>query len=306
MKQEINRSHRIKVIAAICAVIVLAGSTAGIHAFRTNSHAQAAPSNIAEVSASVPADNGVISAGGTITSSQLTDSLGLQGTAVQLTVEKVLAEAGDTVTAGTPLYQVTSDSLAKAEKTLRSELQSAKSALLEQKMTYQTDKNKASLLYESELLLGNTAQTEYENDMTSLDSDLKKAYDSYQEALDTINNTPSEISAKQAELNDKQAAVNDLQEKKDSLQQELNEAKSAYTSATDSYNDMVSEYNAAAGAVRYLGNALGKDTSDIGLAKNVSASLKEQNNVASNKGAERPQMESESQSFDMTEMKMPT
>ena len=103
----------------------------------------------------------IISAGGTITSSRLSDTLGLKNTAIQLKVGEVLVESGDTVTAGTQLYMITEDSLAKAEKTLNSELQTAKSDLLEQKMSYQTDKNEAYLLYESELLLGDTAQKEY-------------------------------------------------------------------------------------------------------------------------------------------------
>lgn len=307
MKQENTRSRRIRIIAAVCAMVLIAGGSAGALALRSKTHAQTAQSDDAEVKTAKAADDGIISAGGTITSSQLSDSLGLENTAVKLTVGAVLVESGDSVTVGTPLYQITEDSLTKAEKILNNELQSAKSALLEQKMSYQTDKNKAYLLYESEQLLGSTAQNEYESGMDSLDSELKKAYDSYQEAVDTINNTPSEISSKQAELSEKQSRADSLQEKKGSIQSEVNEAKERYTSAADRYNELVSEYNAAAGTVRYLGNALGRDTSDIVLVSSISAKIEEQAAPTEERQPSgQDMMMNEGQSFDMTEMKMPS
>ena len=307
MKQENTRTRRIRIIAAVCAMVILAGGSAGALALRSKTHAQTAQSDNAEVETAKAADDGMISAGGTITSSQLSDSLGLENTAVKLTVGEVLVESGDTVTVGTPLYQITTDSLTKAEKTLNNELQSAKSALLEQKMSYQTDKNKAYLLYESEQLLGSTAQKEYDSSMDSLDSELKKAYDSYQEAVDTINNTPNEVSAKQSELNEKQSQAESLQEKKNSIQSEVNEAKERYTSAADRYNELVSEYNAAAGTVRYLGNALGRDTSDIVLVNRISAKIEEQTATADDRQPSgQDMMIGDGQSFDMTEMKMPS
>lgn len=307
MKQENTRSRRIRIIAAVCAMVLIAGGSAGALALRSKTHAQTAQSDDAEVKTAKAADDGIISAGGTITSSQLSDSLGLENTAVKLTVGEVLVASGDTVTAGTKLYQITADSLTKAEKTLNNELQSAKSALLEQKMSYQTDKNKAYLLYASEQLLGSTAQKEYESGMDSLDSELKKAYDSYQEAVDTINNTPSKISSKQAELSEKQSRADSFQEKKDSIQSEVNEAKDRYTSAADRYNELVSEYNAAAGTVRYLGNALGRDTSDIVLVSSISAKIEEQAAPTEERQPSgQDMMMNEGQSFDMTEMKMPS
>jgi multidrug resistance efflux pump len=306
MNQETKRSRRIRLIAAIFAMVMISGSAAGMYVFRSNTNAKAIPKEEISSSSESRVKDDTISAGGTITAAQLSDSLGLENTAVKLTVEDVLVEAGDTVTAGTQLYSITSDSLAKAEKTLRSELQSAKSSLLKQKMSYQTDKNKAYLLYESEKLLGSTAQKEYDNDMASLDSELQKAYDSYKEALDTINNTPNEISSKQAELNEKQSQADSLQEEKNSIQNDVNDAKERYTSAANRYNELVSEYNAAAGTVRYLGNALGRDTSDIVLVSSISVSLQEQTSPTSDKEQPGQDMMSDGQSFDMGEMKMPS
>ncbi|MBO4493437.1 MAG: HlyD family efflux transporter periplasmic adaptor subunit [Ruminococcus sp.] len=308
MKQENIRSRRIRIIAAVCAMVLIAGGSAGAIALKSKTHAQTAQIDDTEVKNTKASDDGIISAGGTITSSQLSDLLGLENTAVKLTVGEVLVDSGDTVTVGTPLYQITADSLTKAEKTLNNELQSAKSALLEQKMSYQTDKNKAYLLYESEQMLGNTAQKEYDSNMDSLDSDLKKAYDSYQEAVDTINNTPNEISAKQSELNEKQSQADSLQEKKDTIQNEVNETKERYTSAAERYNELVSEYNAAAGTVRYLGNALGKDTSDIALVNSISAKIEDQAVPADYRQPSGQDMMNEGQSFDVTktEVKMPS
>ena len=282
MENKTGRSRRIRLIAAICAVVVLTGGAAGIYKLQ-KPDAQAASNEKETLSTSASADDGIISAGGTITSSQLTDSLGFENTSVQLTVEEILVESGENVTVGTPLYKLTSESLSKAEKTLKSELQFAKNALLEQKMSYQTDKNEAYTLYKSELLLGDTAEAEYKNDLSELDSELKKAKDSYQEALDTINDAPSEISSKQSELDAQQAYKDALQNEKNTLQQQLNEAEAEYTSVTDKYNSIVAEYNAAAGTVRYIGNSIGIDTSDITLIQSVSSSLSKQENSSGEK-----------------------
>lgn len=307
MKQENTKSRRIRIVAAVCAMVILAGGSAGILSLRSRTHAQSALSDNTEEKSTKSADEGIISAGGTITSSQLSDSLGLENTAVKLTVGTLLIEAGDQVTVGTPVYQITDDSLIKAEKTLNNELQSAKSALLSQEMTYQTDKNKAYLLYESEQMLGSTAQKDYENDMNSLDSELKKAYNSYQDAVNTINNTPNEISAKQSELSEKQSQADRLQETKDSVQNEVNAAKERYASAAERYNELVSEYNAAAGTVRYLGNALGRDTSDITLVSIISAKLEYQTSTFDDRQPSgQDMMKGDGQAFDMTEMKMPS
>ena len=172
---ENSRSRRIRVIAAICAMVILAGSSAGVYSLRRNPNAKAAPAEKAAASSSASTDEEIISAGGTVTSAQLGESLCLENTSVRLSVEKVLVETGQGITAGTPICQLSTDSLQKAEKTLKSELQSAESALLEEKMSYQTDKNEAYLLYKSDLLLGETAQAEYDSGMKSLDSELNKA-----------------------------------------------------------------------------------------------------------------------------------
>ena len=276
MKEGIYRSRRIRITAAVCAVVITAGGSAGAYALHKNTNAKAAPAETAATGSPATADNGIISSGGTVTSSQLAESLGLENTAVKLSVENVLAEQGETVEVGTPLYQITSDSLAKAEKTLNSELQTAKNTLLEQNISYQTDKNEAYLLYQSELLLGETAKAEYNNGIASLDSALSKAKSSYQEALDTIDSAPAEIKAKQAELSQIQSSADALAEKEKAAQDKADKAKEKYSSAANSYNSTVSEYNSAASVVRYIGKATGRDTSDIISANTVSVESTEQ------------------------------
>ena len=205
-KEHTGSGRKTRIIAAICAVMIVGGGTAGALALRSRSGKQpeAVQRNAKQLSASA-ADSGTISAGGTVASEQFGDDLGLVNTNVRPTVEAVLAEAGDTVTAGTPLYQITADSLAKAEKTLRSELQSAENALIKQKVSYQEEQGKAAVLCESEQALGGSAQQTYSNALAELNSSLQQAYSDYMDALDTIGNTPSEISAKQSELDAKQA-----------------------------------------------------------------------------------------------------
>ena len=276
MKQENSRSRRIRVIAAICAMVILAASSAGVYSLRRNQNAKAAPAEKAAASSSASTDEEIISAGGTVTSAQLGESLCLENTSVRLSVEKVLVETGQSITAGTPICQLSTDSLQKAEKTLKSELQSAESALLEEKMSYQTDKNEAYLLYKSDLLLGETAQAEYDIGIKSLDSELNKAKEEYEAALDTINNSPAEIESKQAELTSQQNNVSTLTEKKEAAQSKADEAKKTYTSAAETYNSAAEDHNSAASVVRYLGKALGKDTSGFSGAQKVTADIQEQ------------------------------
>ena len=287
MKKESTNSHRGRIAAAICAVIVLAGETAGIKMLHAYSDDTPAAEEKTEVKKAAADNSNVISAGGTISSSQISDELGLKDTSARLTVEEVLVEAGDTVTEGTPLYKVTSDSLTKAEKTLRSELNYAENSLRDQKSSYQIEKTKAEALYESELLLGDTAQTDYDSSVKSLDSDLQKALDDYVEALDTVSDTPSEITEKQSELDEKQAAADELTEEKASIQEKVNAAKKEYSSAADSLNGTLPDYNAAAGAAKYLGNMLGKDVSNIVLKESGVESPQEKNEPVSENDAGR-------------------
>lgn len=266
MKQENHLRKRI--IAGICAVVLIGGGTAAVLHFRPHADAESVPET--EQTAEKREDS-TISAGGTVESAQLSDTLGMTNTSARFTVEEVLVESGDNVTEGTALCRITEDSLAKAEKTLRAELQSAEKALLEQKVSYEVNQNAAYALYQSELLLGNTAQQNYNTGLAELDSALQSAYDEYIEAQNTVNNTPSEISAKQSEMQSKQSQADSLQSEKNAVQEQVNTAQAAYAAAADSYNNAVAEYNAAAGVVRYLGNALGIDVSGITLSQTRTA-----------------------------------
>lgn len=83
--------------------------------------------------------------------------------------------------------------------------------------------------------------------------------------------------------------------------------KERYSSAADRYNELVSEYNAAAGTVRYLGNALGRDTSDIKLVNSISAKIEEQTAISDDRQPSgQDMMMNDGQSFDMTDVKMPS
>lgn len=279
MKQEKpeRRRRKTRIIAAVCALVIVAGGTAGAMAYRAQSgeKTDTAQRSGRTVSAAT-VGSGAISAGGTIASGQYGDDLGLVNTSVRLTVESVLAESGSSVTAGTPLYQITEDSLAKAEKTLRSELQSAENALIRQKVSYQEEHGKAAVLCKSEQQLGDTAQQTYDNAFAELNSNLEQAYSDYTEALDTIGNTPSEISAKQKQLDAQQANAEALQKNQKTAQTDAGKAETEYRAAAEDYNSAAAEYNAAAGTVRYLGKALGKDVSGIALAQTVSADVQTQ------------------------------
>ena len=274
-------------IAAVCAAVIMAGGSAGIYAFSAGEDKKPKSDDSKQESAK-KADDGIISAGGTIETSQLGDELGLENTAVKLTVEEVLVSEGDSAEVGTKLYKLTDDSVTKAKKTLETEKQSANEALIKQKATYESDKIKAETLYKSELLQGGSSAQEYANAVSELDSALKKASDSYQQALSTISSVPSQISSKQSELDSKQASADSLQSQKESQDKQLEQAAKDYQSAVQSYNSTVTQYNSAASVVIYLGNALGKNTSGIKLAQTVNADVQGGGNTSTQPGGEMP------------------
>lgn len=277
MKNKTEKFRRNRFIAAVCAATVLIGGSAGIYAFAANSSPKADSSsdNTSEAQAK-KTDDGLISAGGTIETAQLSDELGLKDTSARLTVEKVLVSTGDSVKSGTQLYQLTSDSTAKAKSTLQTELSSANNALIKQKTSYQEDKIKAYSLYQSQLLQGKTAQQEYDTGISSLDSKLKSAYESYQQAQSTVNNAPSEISKKKSELSAKEKTAESLEEKNSTVREQAEKAEKEYTQAAQKYNSAATPYNSAASVVIYLGNALGKDVSGISLVQAVSVTTQGQ------------------------------
>lgn len=292
MNTETGKRRRMRIAAAVCAVMIITGGAAGINMLRTEASSQEAPEEKEAVKDTAEKkDDGIISAGGTVTSDYLTDDIGMKDTSVRLTVEEVIAEAGDPVIEGTQLYKLTSESLEKAEKTLRSELQSAENALLEKTTSHVIEKGKASSLYESEMLLGTTAQTDYDSDVSTLDSELQAALDAYNEALNTVNNNPYTIAADQTILAQDQSIADSLSEKKASIQSELDKAKENYSAAADSLNAVVSEYNSAASVVRYLGKALGTDVSDVVNAQTVSVRLQEQSSSDENKMPDEQQVQ---------------
>ncbi len=272
VKKTSEFSRKKRMIAAVCAAVIMAGGSAGIYAFSAGEDKKPESDDSKQESAKI-ADDGIISAGGTIETSQLGDELGLENTAVKLTVEEVLVSEGDSAEVGTKLYKLTDDSVTKAKKTLETEKQSANDALIKQKATYESDKIKAETLYKSELLQGGSSAQEYANAVSELDSALQKASDSYQQALSTISSVPSQISSKQSELDSKQASADSLQSQKESQDKQLEQAAKDYQSAAQSYNSTVTQYNSAASVVIYLGNALGKDTSGIKLAQTVNVDV---------------------------------
>lgn len=302
LKKDSENNRRRRLIAAVCAITVLIGGSAGIYAFSANAYSKNDSSDSSsesrtEVKQNKKSEDGIISAGGTVTSSQLTDELGLKDTSARLSVEKVLVSAGDAVKSGTQLYQLTADSVAKAKSTLQTELSTAKNALIKQQTSCQADKIKAYSLYQSQLLQGKTAQQKYDSGISSLDSKLKSAYQDYQEANSTVSSTPSEITKKKSDLSTKQKAADSLSQKKDEAQKKLDDAQKKYDSAASSYNSTVTAYNSAASVVQYLGAALGKDVSGIELAQTVSgASQQEQKGSESDRKNMKP-------SFDPTEQK---
>ena len=270
-------------IIAIAAVVIVAGGTSaviGVSKHKNNTE-ERNDKNAFSLDVSALEASDTISSGGTISSAQLYDYLNLESTAVQLKVEEVYVESGDSITAGTQIYKLTEDSVAKAKITLDKELKSAQSKFLNQQLSYEETKNDAYSLYQSELLLGETAENEYNTGISQLDSELQASLDEYNKALDIVNNVPNQISEKKSETSRLNTEIADYEAALTTLQSDAQSRQTIYSQSADSYNVAVSEYNSIAGTVRYIGNYLGFDVSDIQLAQG-SADYKEQENVGGN------------------------
>lgn len=251
------------------AFLFVAGATVGVFAIRHQSKEDPAQENATQLSARA---TDTISAGGTISAAQLFDYLGMESTDVSLSVEKVYVSSGDTVAKGDALYQLTDESVQKAATTLESELTSAQSALLNQTLSYETDKNAAYSLYQSELLTSDAARAEYNSGLEALDTALQTALDAYQQSQGTISTAPETIAQKQSALAQAEQVVTDYSGQLTTLQQTQDSKKTTYESAANTYNAQVNDYNAAAGVVRYLGAYIGKDVSDVTMADVVNVS----------------------------------
>ncbi len=256
-------------IIAVSALVLIAGGTSAVIIVSQRQNAVPKRNGMDDLVLDTSAleENDTISAGGTISSAQLYDYIGLESTSIKLEIEDVYVESGDTITAGTQLYKLTAESVADAETKLDKELQSAENALLNQKLSYEETKNDAYSLYQSELLLGETAKNDYNAGISQLDSNLQTALDEYNEALDTVNNTPNEIASRKSEIETLNTEISGYETELSELESEAVTKKNSYTDALDDYNATVSEYNAIAGTVRYIGNYLGLDVSDVELAQ---------------------------------------
>lgn len=284
-----NKKVAKKRIVAIAALLIIAGgSTVGIvFSQKKKPQAEKTANNI-QINASAMEMGGTISAGGTITSAQLYDYIGLESTAVRLQIEEVYVESGNLVTAGTQLYKLTDEAVTKGKSTLEKELKSAENALLDQKLSYEKSKNSAYSLYQSELSLGDTAQSDYNDGIAQLNSKLEDALNDYNDALNTVNTAPSEIESKQSELDYLNSEMSDMEGRLSELESEKENKKSVYTQASDNLNAVAAEYNSVAGMVKYIGNYIGFDVSDVELSQGAAADIPQQDKENNDNGGDRP------------------
>ena len=279
---------RKRIVAIVALLIIAGGSTVGIvFSQKKKPQAEKTANNI-QINASAMETGGTISAGGTITSAQLYDYIGLESTAVRLQIEEVYVESGNSVTAGTQLYKLTAETVTKGKSTLEKELKSAENALLDQKLSFEKSKNSAYSLYQSELSLGDTAQSDFNDGIAQLNSKLEDALNDYNDALNTVNTAPSEIESKQSELDYLNSEISDMEERLSELESEKENKKSVYTQASDNLNAVAAEYNSIAGTVKYIGNYIGIDVSDVELSQGAAADIPQQDKGNNDNGGDRP------------------
>lgn len=267
---------RKKILAAAVLLIIAGGTTVGIIFSQQKKSKSEKTANNFGINASAMENGGAISAGGTITSAQLYDYIGLESTSVRLQIEEVYVESGNSVTAGTQLYKLTDETVTKARTTLEKELKSAENALLNQKLSYEESKNSAYTLYQSELSLGDTAESDYNEGIAKLDSELQAALDEYNEAQSAVNNAPDEINSKKSEMEKLNSEISKLESELSSLEKTAESKKTAYEKAVEKYNAIVAEYNSIAGTVKYIGNYIGMDVSDVKLVEGGASEIPQQ------------------------------
>lgn len=150
----------------------------------------------------------------------------------ELIVEKVYAAAGQKVTKGDKLLQLTSDSVEEVREVYRSALEAAEDAYEEARLTQESERVSAKYTYQQSIAKGESASLAYQASLASLSAQVSSARNAYKEAKKGIASLPAQIQKLQKQIKAKKGGAASDSGSPESAQTMTTDSKSS--SATDS------------------------------------------------------------------------
>ncbi|MDE7293274.1 MAG: efflux RND transporter periplasmic adaptor subunit [Oscillospiraceae bacterium] len=224
-----KRKHSKRIFAAIAAVIIIAGTSAGVYAFSVSSSSEESNISYREYSIS----KGDITVG--ITESG-TVSLEREYVSFPCAAEvlEVYVKTGSSVKEGDPIVRLSIDDIDEVKAEYESKLKDAKLALQQAEQEYKTKTFQAEQTLASSLEKGETAQSEYELYLEK--NERSKA--SEQENLSEFQSELEEYTALSLTYDDDYKIITDYESRLEEYEAEYKEMQKIYKEMEDHYKDM--------------------------------------------------------------------
>lgn len=169
---------------------------------------------------------------------------------VNLTVEEVYVEAGNTVAEGDALYKLTEESINEWKAYYADSIKEATEELAQVQIEYDSGILEAEYTLQTSTTKGETAQSGFDAALAELEANVKEKQETYETAIETIQ-------AEQAKLNEgtfeKEAAI-------EAKRKAVDSATKAATEATQAFNNAQSRYDVANSAMEESMSALKRQT----------------------------------------------
>lgn len=166
------------------------------------------------------------------TDSQMPDFL-VSG--INMTVEEVYVESGDTVAEGDALYKLTEESMTELKDYYTDAIKDATEELAQIQLEYDSGMLEAEHELQTATAAGETAQSSYDAALAELEYGVEEKQENYETTIETIQAAQAKIDdgtyEKEAGIEEKQAAVDSAAKTSEEAAQALNTAQSEYDAA---------------------------------------------------------------------------
>lgn len=262
-RKMVIKSKKKMIALLVSAVLVLSLTGGGIIWSKANTQSQS--SETAPVMEGTVQKGNLdltVSATGTTTGTTSYQPYELKLSEGGLEVETVLAEAGDTVKEGDPLFTLTKESVEETKKTLEEAAAQYKEELSLAQIAYEEAIQEAETEYQRNLSLVSTASLEYQDALESYEANVATQKKQLEQAKTVIQEYPAKISSYQEKKAEKEKKSKELQQQMNSQKKlatsaktAMDKAQKAYEKAQEEYSDMEAVSNYLSGYSADSGNA---------------------------------------------------
>lgn len=227
--KNIRRKRRKKISAAVVAVLIIAGASAGVYAFSQSSPAEETNTSYREYSVSKGDITVGITESGTVNLEREYVSFPCAAEVLE-----VFVKTGSSVKEGDPIVRLSIDDIDEIKAEYESEIKSAELALRQAEQEYKTKTFQAEQALASSLEKGETAQSEYELYLEK--NERSKASD--QENLSELQNELEEYTALSLTYDDDYRIIADYESRLEEYEAEYKEMQNTYKEMENRYRDM--------------------------------------------------------------------